>query len=634
MAHPSVLIYLPVLFFMKLGSLSQKLRSTSPMVDSISCCRRASFPILSLVLAATLLKPSLSFAQESPTPQASQPDAPEPVVETDPRVTKVRDLVLKHTPQERPYKEVLANSVAKVYEERGFRPLWDPEVLNQDLHLDLSKALANHAFPPLFSLDPLALLPEIETEAPPVDARDLAYTVALVEAGLLCRFGAVDPASLWPDWNLDDTPGSEGDLPDSIARDIVLATAVRPFDPEKVLEILGPKNWIYRELHKQFPAYREAILKYSGLPAIPDPAKAGVGRPGEPYPYAPAIAAHLADRGYLPTPPEGFNSLSQISPELAAALMAFQKDYGLDADGIFGPASWRYLNSNAAERYRSLSINLHRARLLPANLGERYAIVNLPCAELYLFDQGDFHVETMRIVHGKASKDTHRTPIFRDVMQEVVFGPYWNVPKSIAIKEVLPKAQADWGYLSRNRYEIVSDFNPYNKNTHRLSPQNLELVAQGRLFLRQKPGPDNALGHVKFLFPNTFNVYMHDTPARNFFALGKRDLSHGCIRVSKPDRLGEWVLQPDGWSRDQVKAAMAGDERKSIALKEKIPVYIIYLTTFPRPVPGGKIVLVPGRDVYERDAEDAKTLAAAIPWNQAKTPEPQAVEAAAPVTNP
>lgn len=608
---------------MTIGPWLQRFRKATTFCRGIHFESLGSFLRVSLGFLIPLGVQSVVFSQENTT-SASVPEAADPISEEsvplpDPRLSEVTNLALQLLPSERPYRELLAQTVSRVYEERGFRTLWEKDVADRDIHLDLSKALADHAFPPLFSLDPQNLSSKIPEDRSPIPSSDLATTIALVDAGMLCRFGAVEGTDLWPDWNRDDTPGSDGDPSESLAKDIIRATAVRPFEPSKILEILGPKNWIYRELQKQFPAYREAILSYSGLPSIPDPASVGVGRPGEPYPYAPSIAAHLADRGYMETPEGGFTSLGQITPELGAALMSFQRDYGLDADGIFGPASWRFLNSNAAERYRSLSINLHRARLLPQNLGDRYAIVNLPCAELYLFEKGDFHVETMRVVHGKASKDTHRTPIFRDVMQEVVFGPYWNVPKSIAVKEVLPKAQADWGYLSRNRYEIVSDFNPYNKTAHRLSPQNLELVSQGRLFLRQKPGPTNALGHVKFLFPNTFNVYMHDTPARNFFARGKRDLSHGCIRVSKPDRLGEWVLQTDGWTKDEVQAAMDGDERKSVALKEKIPVYIIYLTTFPRPVPGGKIVLVPGRDVYELDAVDAKTLSAAIPWNQGKS---------------
>ncbi len=584
--------------------------------------------LMSTLLFVLAFGNSHAITQEAPattgedSPQIQETRTVDPIpaapVVVDPRSTQLRDISLDLIEAARPYRELLADVVVEAYSNSGFRPIWNGDDLPGDLHIELSKELADHAFPPLFSLDPILLSTEIQNRKCPVDSRDLSYTIALLDSGLLCRAGAVTPSTLWPDWNYDDTPGSQNLSSQSLAGDLIQATAIRPFDVQKVIATLGPKNWIYRELQKQYPAYRKAILKHSGLPSIPDPATSGVARPGEAYPYAPAIAAHLADRGYYEEPAEGFSSLSHLSTELTTALMTFQRDCGLDADGIFGPASWRFLNSNAADRYRSLSINLHRARLLPDDMGDRYALVNLPCAELYLFEKGDFHVDTMRVVHGKASKETHHTPVFRDVMQEVVFGPYWNVPKSIAVKEVLPKAQADWGYLSRNRYEIVSDFNPYNKNTHRLSPQNLELVEQGRLLLRQKPGPSNALGHVKFLFPNSFNVYMHDTPSRNLFARVNRDLSHGCIRVSKPERLGEWVLQPEGWTQESVKAAMEGDARKSIALKEEIPVYIVYLTLFTRPTSGGKIILAPGRDVYERDPIDSKALSAAIPWNQSE----------------
>lgn len=571
-------------------------------------------------------------AQESGAGIAASPAVIQPGAEVatpDPQEEKrklLRAQILPLVPAERHFREQLADSLATTYKERGFRPLWDPAAMPPALYRPLGEALSTHAFPETVALDPDALLPSITDSI--VDPKDLAWSIAILDAGLLTRLGAVPAESLWSEWYRDDTPGSEDFATEEIIADLVRATSVQPFDVEKVLETLGPKNWIYRELHRAFPEAKDAILQYSGLPPIPDPASGGVGKPGEAYPYAPAIGAHLADRGYLTLPAEQISALSAMTPELVAALTAFQRDYGLDPDGVFGPASWRYLHTNAADRYRSIMINMHRARLVPGKLGARYIIANLPCAELYLFDENDFHAGTMRIVHGKAAKDTHHTPIFRDVMKEVVFGPYWNVPKSIAVKEVLPKAQEDWGFLSRNRYEIVSDFNPYNKSTHRLSPQNLELVAQGRLFLRQKPGPTNALGHVKFLFPNSFNIYMHDTPAKNFFARTNRDYSHGCIRVSKPEELGAWVLKNQDWTEDQVETAMFADERKSLPVSDEINVYITYFTTFPRPIPGGKVVLAPGRDVYTLDSVDAEKLAAVIPWETKAEP-----TIAAPVTD-
>ncbi len=530
----------------------------------------------------------------------------------------LRSEILNLIPGDRHYREELAEALTQVYSGRGFRPLWPDAGAPDSLHREIYTALNSHALPEPMALDPSKIVTGINTDV--VAKEDLAASIAILDAALLIRLGQVPTETIWPQWNSGDTPGEDARDSDSIANDLIRASSLTPFDMGRVMDEMGPKNWIYRELRKAYPEAKKSILSYSGLPGIPDPDTAGVGKPGEAYPYASAIGAHLVDRGYLEMPEEQVAALSQITPELEIALKAFQEDYGLDADGVFGPASWRYLNTNAASRFRSIVINLNRARLLPADFGERYILVNLPSAELYGFEDNDFHTTTMRIVHGKAEKDTHHTPVFRDVMKEVVFGPYWNVPPSIAKKEILPKAQGDWGFLSRNRYEIVSDFNPYNKNTHRLSPQNLELVAQGRLFFRQLPGPTNSLGRVKFLFPNNNNIYMHDTPAKAFFARSNRDYSHGCIRVAKPQELGAYVLGAQGWTSEEVKEAMFAESRKSERVDKDINVYIVYFTTFPRPVFGGKIVMAPGRDVYDLDPRDSKTLSAVLPWVEPDNP--------------
>lgn len=561
--------------------------------------------------------------QPQPAPAPGEPastvESAEPVPDTDSiNASKVRAQALALIPVDRHFRELAADSIAQLYQQRGFRPLWDPDALNVDFTRGLSQALVANAFPELLRLDPSVLMGNI-TDAT-VDKNDLAHTVAFCDASLLIRMGFVPTEAIWEEWNKGDAPGSDDRSVETITGDLVVVSTMQPFDLAKAIETMGPQNWIYRELQKAYLPAKEAILTYSGLPSIPDPSTAGVGRPGEAFPYAPAVAAHLIDRGYLQMPPELASSLSSMTPELVAALTAFQNDHGLETDGIFGPGSWRYLNANAADRYRSITINLHRARLLPNDFGERYIIANLPSAELFAFDANDFFNTTMRIVHGKAAPESQRTKVFRDTMQEVVFGPYWNVPKNIAMKELIPKAQEDWGYLSRNRYEIVDAFNPSSTKTYRLSPDSLSLVSQGKLLVRQKPGADNALGRVKFLFPNKYSIYMHDTPSKSFFLRSKRDHSHGCVRVADPNALGAWVLGPQGWDHEQVKTAMFADRRKGLPIQNKVNVYLTYLTMFPRPIPGGKIILAPARDVYERDPVDAKTLAAIIPWQETPAP--------------
>ena len=514
-------------------------------------------------------------------------------------------------PVDRHYRDLTVALIADLYTERSFLPLWNR---SEGFYRDITDGLVRHALPETWALDPVVLLPQAAGTAVP--AGDLAQTVAFFDAALLLRTGAMPTGSIWPDWNEGDRPGSGDASLDDLKKSSLLSLSLEPMDFTRALDTFAPRNWIYRELLKAYPASREAILQYSGLPNIPDPATAGVGRPGEVYPYAGAIAAHLVDKGYLQMAPALAASLTTMTQELTIALSAFQRDYGLEPDGVFGPGSWSYLNTNAADRYRSIVINLQRARLLPDKFGDRYLIVNIPTAELYAFDANDFLAFSMPIVHGSAAEETRRTRIFRDIMQEVVFGPYWNVPKGIAAKELIPMAQADWNFFPSNNYEIVDALTPDNGQTFPLSPETASLVADGRFLLRQRPGEGNALGRVKFLFPNKHDIYLHDTPSQAAFESSRRDRSHGCIRVSRPAELGAWVLGPQGWDAMRLAEALATEKQLHFAVTPKINVYITYLTTFPRPSPGGKILLAPARDVYGLDPIDARTLAAVIPWKE------------------
>lgn len=514
-------------------------------------------------------------------------------------------------PTDRHYRELAIALITELYQERNFLPLWNR---SDGFYREITDGMARHALPETRALDPVALHPQSGGTAVPPE--DLAQTTSFLDAALLLRMGAMPTDSIWPDWNEGDRPGQGDASLGDLKKTSLLALSLEPMDFARAFDTFAPKNWIYRELLKAYPASKEAILQYSGLPNIPDPATAGVGRPGEVYPYAGAIAAHLVDKGYLQMPPALAASLTSMTQELTIALSAFQRDYGLEPDGIFGPGSWSYLNTNAADRYRSIIINLQRARLLPDQFGERYIIVNIPTAELYAFDANDFLSFSMPIVHGSAGEATRRTRIFRDIMQEVVFGPYWNVPKGIAAKELIPMAQADWNFFPDNNYEIVDALAPDSGQTYPLSPETAALVGEGRFLLRQRPGAGNALGRVKFLFPNKHDIYLHDTPSQAAFESSRRDRSHGCIRVSRPDELGAWVLGPQGWDATRVAEALATEKQLHFAIEKKINVYITYLTTFPRPSPGGKIMLAPARDVYELDPIDARTLGAVIPWKE------------------
>jgi murein L,D-transpeptidase YcbB/YkuD len=232
------------------------------------------------------------------------------------------------------------------------------------------------------------------------------------------------------------------------------------------------------------------------------------------------------------------------------------------------------LNVTADERAQQIATNMERHRWLPRALGQRYVYVNVPAFRLDAFDSGR-RVLTMRVVVG-AEYDGHSTPVFADSMRYVVFRPYWKPTETILKTEILPKLKTDTTFLVRNEMEYGYE--------------------RGDKVLRQRPGPHNSLGLVKFLFPNDYNIYLHDTNEKELFDQVTRAVSHGCIRLEKPAKLAEYVL---GWPADSVKASMdSGPNNRSVTVENKVPVYIVYFTAYDR---DGRLYFAD--DVYHRDVD-------------------------------
>jgi L,D-transpeptidase YcbB len=255
-----------------------------------------------------------------------------------------------------------------------------------------------------------------------------------------------------------------------------------------------------------------------------------------------------------------------------AALKRFQEQHGLAPDGVLGKATFAALNVPASERVKQIASNLERHRWLPHSLGSRYVYVNVPAFRLDAYDSGQ-RVLSMKVVVG-AEYQGRATPVFSDSMKYVVFRPYWNVTPDIQKKEIGPLVKKDSTYLARNDMEY------YRVN--------------GARHIRQKPGPKNALGYVKFLFPNDYNIYMHDTPEKSLFGKTVRAASHGCVRLEHPEELAAFAL---GWPADSIRWAMdAGPDNALKTLPKKIPVYIVYFTAYGR---DGRLYF--GEDLYKRD---------------------------------
>ncbi len=259
---------------------------------------------------------------------------------------------------------------------------------------------------------------------------------------------------------------------------------------------------------------------------------------------------------------------------LVAALAAFQARQGLAVDSLLGGNTRAALNVPATDRVAQIEATLDRWDDLPAfpeGPDARYVIVNVPEFRVRGFE-GDREAVQMKVVVGE-TYDGRATPLFHDEMEHVVFRPFWNVPPSIASEELVGDGTAS---LDERGFEIVSHYAP-DATVYDMTAANLRRVDNGSLRIRQKSGPDNALGLVKYIFPNQYAVYLHDTPADNLFDRADRTFSHGCIRLEEPAAFGAWVLGAQGWDEARVRQAMTTGDRQKVVLDQTIPVYIVYL---------------------------------------------------------
>jgi murein L,D-transpeptidase YcbB/YkuD len=358
----------------------------------------------------------------------------------------------------------------------------------------------------------------------------------------------------------------------------------------------APQLAQYEQLRKALAAYR-ALAGHPAwrhpLPPLP-PARGAPPRlePGQAYAGLPLLRERLIVLGDLaPTSPDA----SIYQAQLVDAVMSFQRRHGLLDDGIIGKATLTQLNVTPAARVRQIELALERLRWTPLLQGSRMVVINIPEFVLRAYEvQGNRIVvrEAMKIIVGKAL-DT-RTPLFEEQMRFIEFSPYWNVPPSIARGEIVPRLRRDPAYWQREGFEFVT---AQGRVVTDLTPQLLDNVLAGSARIRQRPGPRNALGDIKFVFPNRDNIYLHHTPSVGLFERDRRDFSHGCIRVEHPVALAMFVLQgmPE-WTEPRVREAMESGESKTLRLAEPIPVLIAYGTAI---VKAGRIHFYD--DLYGQD---------------------------------
>jgi len=372
---------------------------------------------------------------------------------------------------------------------------------------------------------------------------------------------------------------------------------------------------VLAQVEPPYPGYRrtiQALQNYTELARRDDgeqlpPLKKAI-LPGDSYPGVPRLARLLRLVGDLPP---GAN----IPPDppvyegpLVDGVKNFQRRHGRDPSGRIDAQTLADLNVPLSRRVQQMQLTLERWRWLPDAYQKAPIVANIPEFRLRAYDK-DFNIGvTMKVVVGKSYG--HNTPVFSDTMEYLIFRPYWEVPPSIIRAEMIPHILKDPDYLTKKGLEIV-DSRRTVVGTGTVTSEVVDQLRAGKLFMRQMPGPKNSLGLVKFLFPNSYNVYMHDTPATEFFAQSRRDFSHGCIRLEKPAELAAWVLRDNpGWNADRIHAAMNGSAPQQVNLPHPIPVLIVYATV---------IVLEDGLvhfydDIYRHDAALQQALAKGYPY--------------------
>lgn len=493
-------------------------------------------------------------------------------------VAEVRSAIVKRLtqPRPKPISEVQWKHAKKLYETYAGNPIWlDGDGLRERRTKTLMTALLNADADALaldaYPLEELhrvlsALLKEKRPSAELLGDVDVVLTATYVTLGQDLLTGQVDPNVVSQDWHIKPTPAQVDSALGRFLRDTRFDVSVTQMRPEYDE---------YRALQKQLMRYRQIIAR-GGWEPVPDGKALKPGDNG-PADRLTALRTRLRVEGYDAgaagdSTKGGDTAKAVYDRGLAAAVAQFQREHGIVVDSALGKETIASLNVPVSFRLGQIAANMERYRWMPHALGDRYVLVNVPAFHLDAFDDGKKVME-MKVIVG-AEYDGRNTPAFSDSMQYVVFRPYWNATDSIAAKELWPKVQTDPSFLDRNNYEVVTE--------------------SGKQRIRQKPGDKNALGLVKFMFPNTYSIYMHDTPEDQLFAKDVRAFSHGCIRLEKPAEMARWAL---GWTPEQVQAAMeTGPDDRRVNLKQKVPVYIVYFTTFTR---DGRLYF--GNDLYGRD---------------------------------
>lgn len=551
-----------------------------------------------LLAAATSIACLANEASPSPDASTAIPGVAQPAAGT-PLTEAVRERVdhLRYDEQHdaRGARIVLDDLVARFYETRQFQPAWQDAARVDALVAAIAGLIDDGLDPADYHLEALRsfrLDVRMGTPLTPTDRADLELvaTDALMLAAYHLYLGKVDPHALSPQWNFSERPLE-------VERGIAtLAQRLAAGQVREILDAARPQHVWYQRGRERLAEYR-AIAAAGGWPAIGD---GPTLRPGMSDPRVPVLRRRLEiTHDYAPGGGTGGPSTGDAPADphlydatLEAAVNAFQARHGLTPDGVVGPGTRQALDVPVAARIDQIRVNLERGRWTLHEIHGDFVLVDV--AGFYVsYFRHDEPVWTSRVVVGR---DQRETPVFRSTITYVVFNPTWTIPPGILVKDKLPELKRNPGALARMHIRVLDgsgrEVDPHSIDWSRYGAKRLPPYQ-----FRQDPGPDNALGLVKIMFPNPYLVYLHDSPSKSLYERDQRTFSSGCIRVQQAMELARLVLDDPAWDASAIDAVVAQGETRTVNLKQPMPVLILYWTAQPRP--DGQVIF--RSDVYGRD---------------------------------
>jgi murein L,D-transpeptidase YcbB/YkuD len=483
----------------------------------------------------------------------------------------------------------LSDSMLELYQAMDYQLIWDdPEMLSQ-----LQDSIEDSYHDGLNPADYPLPAPVAEGYASPEQfARDINTTQTLFTLLNHLYYGKVDPTSLNADWNIVDLRKLNED------RNSIVA-AIRNKAIAELVQTARPQQEIYEDLKTGLLEYRAIEAAGGWLPIDAQE----LLRPGQHSAEVALVRRRLAISGdYAPSGTEGDETL--MDPELVAAVKRFQRRHMLPADGIVGPATLAAMNQPVTQKIDQLRVNLERMRWFLKGLGDDFLLVDIAGYVLHMVSDDEFTWSSSIQV----GKPYRQTPVLTSRIRYLEWNPTWTVPPTILNEDVLPAIQRDIGYLQKKNMDVLTYQNEW------VDPQSIDWQRYPKSTfpykIRQQPGPWNALGTVKFIFPNEHLVYLHDTPSKNLFSRSNRAFSSGCIRVAKPYELAKLLLDISGPGADQqIQDRLSSGKTRRQYLDQAFPVVLLYWTT--KELEDGSLVFAP--DIYDRDTRLLQALNRPLP---------------------